>query len=98
MTGDIVVFDNCRTHHYAGGFALAQWLDAMGIDVVYLPTYSPELNPIELVFQKLKIVLKREEMQQLVSADLHAAIYFALEEITENDIAGFYRNTEYLFV
>lgn len=98
MAGDIIVFDNCRTHHYAGGFALAHWLDSMGIDVVYLPTYSPEFNPVELVFQKLKVVLKREEMQQLVSANVHAAVYTTLEEITENDMVGFYRNTGYLFV
>ncbi len=56
----------------------------LDIDVVYLPTYSPELNPVELVFNKLKIVLKREEMQPVVRANLHAAIYNALEEITEN--------------
>ena len=71
----------------------------MGIDVVYLPTYSPELNnPVELVFNKLKIVLKREEMQPVVRVNLHAAIYNALEEITENDLLGFYRCTDYIFV
>ena len=96
--GDIIVMDNCATHHNAGGFALGHWLDTMGIDVVYLPTYSPELNPVELVFNKLKIVLKREEMQPVVRANLHAAIYNALEEITENDLIGFYRYTDYIFV
>ena len=45
MAGDILVLDNCATHHNAGGFTLGQWLDTMGIDDVYLPTYSPELNP-----------------------------------------------------
>ena len=96
--GDIIVMDNCATHHNAGGFVLGRWLDTMGIDVVYLPTYSPELNPVELVFNQLKIVLKREEMQPVVRVNLHAAIYNALEEITENDLLGFYRCTEYIFV
>ena len=50
MAGDIIVLDNCAPHHNAGGFALGQWLDTLGIDVVYLPTYSPEMNPVELVF------------------------------------------------
>lgn len=96
--GNIIVMDNCATHHNAGGFALGQWLDLMGIDVVYLPTYSPELNPIELVFNKLKIVLKKDEIQSVVRANLHAAIYDALEKITERDLLGFYRHTDYIFV
>ena len=90
--------DNCATHHNARGFVLGRWLDTMGIDVVYLPTYSPELNPVELVFNKLKIMLKREEMQPVVRVNLHAAIYNALEEITEHDLLSFYRCTEYIFV
>ena len=98
MAGDIIVLDNCPTHHNAGGFALGQWLDNLGIDVVYLPTYSPEMNPVELVFQKLKIVLKREELEPLVSTNLHAALYCAIEEISPNDMQGFYRHTNYMFV
>ena len=47
----------------------------MGVDAVYLPTYSPELNPVELVFQKLKIILKREEMENTVRENLDAAIH-----------------------
>ena len=76
---------------------LGHWLDTMGVDVVYLPTYSPKLNPVELVFNKLKILLKREEMQPVVRVNLQVAIYNALEEITENDLLGFYRCTEYIF-
>lgn len=98
MTGDILVLDNCATHHNAGGFALGQWLDTMGIDVVYLPTYSPELNPVEFAFNKLKYVLKIEEMQPLVEANLDAAIYRALDEITVNDMRGFYRKTGYIAI
>lgn len=98
MAGDIVVMDNCALHHYNGGFVLGHWLDQMGIDVVYLPTYSPELNQVELVFQKLKIVLKSEERFPLVSMNLHAAIYTALEEITTNDMMGFYRKTVHFCV
>ena len=97
--GDVILMDNCAIHHNAGGFALGHWLDTMGIDVVYLPTYSPELNPIvELVFNKLKIVLKREEMQPVIWANLHSAVYDALEEITENDLIGFHRYTDYVLV
>jgi len=97
MAGDILVSDNCATHN-AGGFALGQWLDTMGTDVVYWPTYSPELNPVEFVFNKLKIVLKMEEMQLLVKANLHAAVYSALNQIIVNDMRGFYRETGYIAI
>ena len=98
MAGDIIVLDNCPTHHNAGSFALGQWLDTLGIDVDYLPTYSPEMNPVELVFQKLKVVLKREELEPLITKNLHAALYFAMEEITPHDLLGFYRHSKYIFV
>jgi len=45
--GDYLFLDNCSTHHYEGGYALAEWLENLGVEVIYLPTYSPELNPIE---------------------------------------------------
>ena len=56
---------------------------------MYLPPYSPEMNPVELVFQKLNIVLKREELEPLVFINLHAALYCAIEEISPNDMQGF---------
>ena len=89
IAGDIIVLDNCPTRHNAGEFALGQCLDTLGIDVVYLPPYSPEMNPVELVFQKLNIVLKREELELLVFINLHAALYCAIEEISPNDMQGF---------
>lgn len=98
MAGDIVVLDNCATHHNRGGFILGQYLDMMGVDVVYLPTYSPELNPVEEVFQVLKVLLKREEMSPLVNTSLDAAIYRALDEITPHHMQGFYRDTGYIFI
>ena len=61
-------------------------MDTLGIDVVYLPIYSPKLNPIEFAF-------KMEEMRLLVEANLHVAVYSALDQITVNDMPGFYRET-----
>lgn len=98
MAGDILVLDNCATHHNEGGFTLGQWLDGMCIDVVYLPTYSPELNPVEFAFNKLKVVIKMEELEALVTLNLDAAIYTALDQITVSDMQGFYRETGYIFI
>ncbi|KAK3742051.1 hypothetical protein QZH41_004751 [Actinostola sp. cb2023] len=55
--GDIIVADNAAFHRFDGGQILAEWLDSFGITLIYLPVYSPELTPVELVFNKLKTVL-----------------------------------------
>ena len=54
--GDVVVLDNLATHKVAGvGEAVA----AAGASLLYLPPYSPDLNPIEQVFAKLKALLRK---------------------------------------
>ena len=45
--GDIVVMDNLSSHHYEGGEILEEWFDTMGIELLYTPSYSPDLNPGE---------------------------------------------------
>lgn len=53
--GDVVVMDNLGVHKVAG---VREAITAAGARVVYLPPYSPDLNPIELVFSKFKWLLK----------------------------------------
>ncbi len=53
--GDVVVMDNLACHKRAG---VAQAVAAAGAEVRYLPPYSPDLNPIELAFSKLKRLLR----------------------------------------
>ena len=62
--GDHILLDNHATHHNEGGYALGWWMDQHGIEVVYLPTYSPEFNPVELAFNKMKTVAKQENIRQ----------------------------------
>jgi transposase len=50
--GDIVVMDNLASHKVAGA---RQLIEGVGATVAYLPPYSPDLNPIELAFSKLKL-------------------------------------------
>jgi transposase len=52
--------DNLSSHHYEGGAALEEWLGKMGMEFIYTPTYSPDLNPIEEYFSKIKSVLTSE--------------------------------------
>lgn len=53
--GDVVVMDNLGAHKVAG---VAEAIRAAGASVLYLPPYSPDLNPIEQVFAKLKALLR----------------------------------------
>jgi transposase len=55
---DIVVMDNLQSHKVAG---VREAIEAVGAQVVYLPPYSPDLNPIEQVFSKLKWLLRSAE-------------------------------------
>ena len=54
--GDIVVMDNLSSHK---GPRVRQMIDAAGADLLYLPPYSPDFNPIENAFAKLKAPLKK---------------------------------------
>ena len=53
--GDIVVMDNLSSHKVQG---VREALESVGAEVCYLPPYSPDLNPIELAFSKLKKLLR----------------------------------------
>ena len=54
--GDVVVMDNLSSHKRAG---VRRAIEAAGCRLAYLPPYSPDLNPIELAFSKLKALLRK---------------------------------------
>jgi transposase len=61
-SGDTLVLDNARIHEAKDSFpVLKKGLKILGIDVVFLPTYSPELNPCELVFNYVKGFLRKKQ-------------------------------------
>ena len=56
VPGDIVVMDNLGSHKVTG---VRQAIEAVGATLIYLPPYSPDLNPIEQLFAKLKALLRK---------------------------------------
>ena len=60
--GDLVVMDNLSAHHNG---QVKQLITSKGADVLYLPAYSPDLNPIELSFSKLKAMLRKEKIRDV---------------------------------
>lgn len=88
--GDIVVMDNLRTHHI---HAVGELLHAAGAAVLYLPPYSPDLNPIEKLWAKVKAVLRKLRARSPEMLD--SAIRFALSCISADDCAGWFRCAGY---
>jgi len=96
--GDILVMDNCATHHFAGGEALQdlEWLNERNIELVYRPTYSPDFNPVEFVFNKMRSVM-RYVLWELTNENIElAAVQAAVDFITSNDMVNFLRFTSYI--
>jgi transposase len=88
--GDVVVMDNLSPHKASG---VREAIEAAGATLRYLPPYSPDFNPIEPVWSKVKGVL-RSLAARSVDA-LHDAIGTALTTITPTDCVGFFRHCGY---
>ena len=95
--GDIVVMDSLSAHHYEGGEILEEVFDQMGNELLYTPSYSPDLNLIELCFNKVKTVLNRC-LKALIHTNLNLVVAEAVDTVTAHDMVGFYEHTSYLFV
>jgi transposase len=88
--GDIVVMDNLACHKTA---EVARLIASVGAEVRYLPAYSPDLNPIERLFSKLKALL-RSAAARTVDA-LIEAMGEGLRAIRVGDIRGWFRHSGY---
>jgi transposase len=88
--GDIVVMDNLGAHKAAG---VAEAIGARGADVWYLPPYSPDLNPIERVWAKVKAWLRRVAARDF--AGLADAIADALRAVSVDECTAYFRGCGY---
>jgi transposase len=83
--GSIVVMDNLSAHRMP---RVARLLEQAGITLRFLPSYSPDFNPIEQMWSKIKAILRRIEARD--QKTLLEAIATALAEVTPNDLKGFF--------
>jgi len=60
--GDIVVMDNLSSHKTVG---VKKMIESVGAKILYLPPYSPDLNPIEMVFSKLKTMVRKAKLRTM---------------------------------
>ncbi len=88
--GDLVICVNLSSHKVHGA---AEAVAACGAQLLYLPAYSPDLNPIELAFAKLKAFLRRAARRTLPA--LLRATARALLSFSPTHCLNFFRHTHY---
>jgi transposase len=88
--GDLLVWDNLGAHKLV---RIRELVEAAGARVVFLPPYSPDMNPIEKAWSKVKTILRGyapRTWDQLLEA-----VCAALSALTKSDIAGWFRHCGY---
>ena len=88
--GDIVVMDNLGSHKGAG---IRAAIEAAGASLLYLPPYSPDLNPIEQAFSKLKAMLRKAAERTL--DDLWRSIGRIIDTFTPTECANYFAAAGY---
>jgi len=88
--GQVIVLDNLSAHK---GGRVKELVEAAGCEILYLPAYSPDLNPIEQAFSKVKGMLRRAEAR--TRGALVEAMGRALNAVSARDARGFFAHCGY---
>ncbi len=88
--GDIVILDNLGSHK---GNEVRRLIEARGAHLLFLPPYSPDLNPIELAFAKLKSLLRKAGERSV--DDLWARIGECLDAFTPDECRNYFKHAGY---
>lgn len=86
--GDVIVLDNLSAHKVAG---IGELIQAAGAELLYLPPYSPDLNPIEKAWAKLKQLLRSAKARTAEALD--QAIAELLPQITPQNAQAWFRHS-----
>ena len=87
----VLVMDNMKSHHAK---AVKNLLDSFGVRYIYLPPYSPDLNPIEKLWSKVKSFLRKFKARTLDA--LPNAIQRAFQTVSPSDCSGWFKSCDYL--
>ena len=87
----VLVMDNMKSHHAK---AVKNLLDSSGVRYIYLPPYSPDLNPIEKLWSKVKALLRKFKARTLDA--LPDAIQCAFRNVSPSDCSGWFRSCGYM--
>lgn len=84
---DIVIMDNMRTHRSK---AVKELAERLNIHILYLPAYSPDLNPIEKMWSKIKSILRK--LKARTADELKTGVDIAFKEISDLDCIGWFNS------
>jgi transposase len=88
--GDIVVADNLSSHKVAG---VREAIEAQGAAIIFLPSYSPDLNPIEQLFAKLKALIRHLAPRSRDA--LFETIGYALDQVSPTECSNYLAHAGY---
>ena len=88
--GQVVVMDNLSAHK---GERIRELIEERGCELIYLPSYSPDFNPIEEAFSKIKRLLRKAQAR--TKEALVEAIGLALSAVTTEDVRSFFEHCDY---
>ena len=91
--GDIVIMDNLSSHKVNG---IREAIEATGAILLYLPPYSPDFNPIEMMWSKIKTFLRKTKARS--TKMLMKAIANAFKTITFSDTVGWFTSCGYVLI
>lgn len=88
--GDLVIMDNLSSHKRVG---VKEAIESVGAELMYLPPYSPDLNPIELAYSKLKTLLRKAAAR--TTHDLEKALVAILDHFHPQECINYFRKCGY---
>lgn len=89
----VLVMDNAKIHHHE---EMINVIESVGCRVLFLPPYSPDFNPIELAFSKIKSWIKRNKDFMETCPDSEFAIMAACSQITPAMAISYFKKSIYL--
>lgn len=90
QAGDVLVLDNASAHKLEG---VAEWLGERGVELLFLPPYSPDFTPVEQAWSKLKTKLRATQARTRQA--LAQALQEAIDWITSADALGWFNHCGY---
>jgi transposase len=90
VPGDLVVIDNLPSHKVKG---IREAIEAAGAKLAYLPAYSPDLNPIEQAFSKIKALLRKAAARSIKA--LYKAIGRIIKKISATECQNYFAHAGY---
>lgn len=90
-SNSVIILDNCSVHHVPG---VTDAIEDVGALVHYLPPYSPDLNPIEMLFSKVKLLIRQMEIEMSATTDIESIVLAAFSCISAADCVSWIKSCD----